>query len=193
MNDSKTGNIDNLVIDELVRTKRKTLALIVKPDASLVVRAPIFTSMSRIMDFVNKNQSWIKRRQEKIKSEPISEKFFPKILNPKIIKEYKKEAKEKISQRLDYYSNLTGLKYKSIKITSARTRWGSCGPRGNLCFTWRLVRAPLEVIDYVVVHELVHIVQRDHSKKFWNRVEAIIPDYKKNRIWLRKIGKDLLL
>jgi predicted metal-dependent hydrolase len=190
MNDLKTADIK---INSLIRSSRKTLTLIVKPDASLVVRAPLFTSMRRIMDFVNKNQAWIKKRQDKIKSQPVIERLTPEVLEPKILRQYKKEAKDKITQRLDYYSSVTGLRYKTVKITSAKTRWGSCGPRGNLCFTWRLMNAPLEVIDYVVVHELVHTVQRDHSKKFWSKVHAIIPDYKTRRTWLRKTGRDLLL
>jgi predicted metal-dependent hydrolase len=87
MNDLKTADIK---INSLIRSSRKTLTLIVKPDASLVVRAPLFTSMRRIMDFVNKNQAWIKKRQDKIKSQPVIERLTPEVLEPKILRQYKK-------------------------------------------------------------------------------------------------------
>jgi len=184
--------MQEMKIDSLIRTRRKTLALIVKPDASIVVRAPKHASMNHIMDFVNTNENWIKKRQDKIKSQPVQEKIFPEGLTTSAIRLYKKELKDKVFESLDRYCKITGLKYKSFKITSAKTRWGSCSARGTLCFTWRLVMAPPEVIDYVVVHELVHTVRRDHSKKFWTRVEAIIPDYKLRRTWLRKNGRVFL-
>ncbi|WP_461570694.1 M48 family metallopeptidase, partial [Thermincola ferriacetica] len=95
----------------------------------------------------------------------------------KIRRWYKNEAKRVIQERVKYYSQLTGIKYKSVKITDAKRRWGSCGPKGSLNFTWRLVMAPLRVIDYVVVHELAHIEFADHSKEYWVRVRTIMPDF----------------
>ena len=82
---------------------------------------------------------------------------------------------------------------KQVRINSAKTRWGSCGPGGVLNFTWRLVMAPLDVIDYVVVHELSHLRVKDHSSKFWKVVESISPEYKKHRKWLRENGEKLSL
>ncbi|MBK7452806.1 MAG: M48 family metallopeptidase [Anaerolineales bacterium] len=80
-----------------------------------------------------------------------------------------------------------------MKISSARTRWGSCSPDGTLNFTWRLVMAPLEVIDYVVIHELAHLRVKNHSSKFWDVVKAIDPQYKEKRKWLRENGGKLNL
>ncbi len=79
-----------------------------------------------------------------------------------------------------------GIDYSNLRITNAQRRWGSCSPSGNICFSLRLVMAPLPVIDYVVVHELVHIREKNHSPRFWNAVKAIIPDYKDHKAWLRK-------
>lgn len=91
-----------------------------------------------------------------------------------------------ISERVKMYAEKNGFKYAKITITEAVRRWGSCSTKGNLCFSWRLVMCPMEVIDYVVVHELVHLKVKNHSKQFWAEVEKIYPQYKKHREWLRK-------
>jgi predicted metal-dependent hydrolase len=99
---------------------------------------------------------------------------------------YVEEAKKEIPSRCMWFSMKTGHVPASIRITNARQRWGSCTPRGGLNFSWRLIQAPPEIIDYVVVHELVHISQPDHSKKYWNKVREIMPDYGRRRKWLRE-------
>ncbi|MCS7122892.1 MAG: M48 family metallopeptidase, partial [Candidatus Micrarchaeota archaeon] len=80
------------------------------------------------------------------------------------------------------------FRYNRVRITNARRRWGSCSSSNNLNFSWRLIMAPLEVIDYVVVHELVHTRIKNHSKAFWRMVEAVMPDYDRQRRWLRENG-----
>lgn len=97
---------------------------------------------------------------------------------------YKKMAKEIISIRVKDYAELLSFKYNKVKITNARKRWGSCSSQGNLNFSWRLYMAPIEVIDYVVIHELVHTEIPNHSKEYWKRVRAIMPDYEKCKQWL---------
>ncbi len=99
---------------------------------------------------------------------------------------YKKEAKQKLSERMNYYSNRFQLFPKGIKITSAQTRWGSCSRDNQLCFSWRIIMAPLSVLDYVLIHELVHVKEKNHSMKFWSCLESIIPGYKRHRRWLRE-------
>lgn len=99
---------------------------------------------------------------------------------------FKKEAEGILLERTEYFSGLTGIKHNSVKITAARKRWGSCSSKGTLSFSWRLLQAPLPVIDYVVVHELVHIEHMNHSRQFWARVEEILPDYREKREWLRQ-------
>jgi predicted metal-dependent hydrolase len=106
---------------------------------------------------------------------------------------YKNQAYEVICARVAHYARQYGFTLKQVKISSAKTRWGSCSPSGTLNFTWRLVMAPLDVIDYVVVHELVHLRVKDHSRKFWKAVENIYPEYKKQRKWLRDNGETLNL
>lgn len=105
---------------------------------------------------------------------------------------YKQEAHQKIKERLDWYSTLLGLKYNKFKITDAQKRWGSCSVKGNLHFSWRLIMAPLKIIDYVVIHELVHLREKNHSKKFWSKVKVLLSDYERHREWLKDNG-DLLV
>lgn len=99
---------------------------------------------------------------------------------------YVEEARKEIHARCMYFSMMTGYSPASIRITDAQARWGSCTSRGGLNFSWRLVQAPLSIVDYVIVHELVHLRQHDHSKKFWAKVEALMPDYRVRREWLRE-------
>lgn len=101
---------------------------------------------------------------------------------------YKRMARKKIGERVRFYYALTGLQYNKIKINSAKTRWGSCTYEGNLNFTWRLVMAPEVVLDYVVVHEMVHLEEKNHAKLFWQKVEKIMPEYKTHKKWLKTNG-----
>lgn len=104
---------------------------------------------------------------------------------------YRQQAKKIISGRAELYSVLSGLCYQSLRISSAQSRWGSCGYRGSLNFSWRLVMAPLSVIDYVVVHELSHLEHKNHSREFWARVGILYPAYRQERKWLRSNGHAL--
>jgi predicted metal-dependent hydrolase len=99
---------------------------------------------------------------------------------------YMTEAYKEIHSRCMWFSMMTGYSPTSVRITDATGRWGSCNHKGGLNFSWRLIQAPLEIVDYVIVHELVHLRQPDHSPKFWAKVEALMPDYKRRREWLRE-------
>lgn len=101
---------------------------------------------------------------------------------------YKNQALEYITQKVTYYIQMTGLKYQSIRINSAATRWGSCGYKDTLNFTWRLIMAPARVVDYVIIHELMHLKQKNHSRQFWAEVARMIPDYKQDEHWLKNNG-----
>ena len=101
---------------------------------------------------------------------------------------YKREAKEKITERVDYYSHRFQLFPEGIKITSARFRWGSCSRDNRLSFSWRIIMASLTVIDYILLHELAHLRKKNHSKKFWDYLESVFPGYRKQRHWLRENG-----
>jgi predicted metal-dependent hydrolase len=106
---------------------------------------------------------------------------------------YKREAKEKIEARVRYYSDRFHLLPKGTKITGAKSRWGSCSRDDRLSFSWRIIMAPLRIIDYILVHELVHIKEKNHSRNFWAALEGILPDYRERRVWLKKNGHRLWL
>ncbi len=109
------------------------------------------------------------------------------------IKWYRQKAKDYLSQKTAIISRKLDIGFKSIRITSAEKRWGSCSPKGSLNFPWRLVMAPEKVIEYVIVHELIHVIDKSHSRKFWNKVEKAMPEYKVCQDWLKKNGYRLTL
>ncbi|HVN74143.1 MAG TPA: SprT family zinc-dependent metalloprotease [Methanoregula sp.] len=116
--------------------------------------------------------------------------YVPRTLRPgirgHIRRWYMDEAAKEIRGRCMWFSMTTGIAPSSVRITDARQRWGSCTHAHGLNFSWRLIQAPPEIIDYVVVHELAHIRHPDHSKNFWNHVQEIMPDYQRRREWLRE-------
>ncbi|MBL7130260.1 MAG: M48 family metallopeptidase [Candidatus Omnitrophica bacterium] len=99
---------------------------------------------------------------------------------------YKARAIEKITERVKWYAYLSGIQYNIIKITNAKKRWGSCGAKGSLNFSWRLIMAPLKALDYVVIHEISHLAERNHSRNFWNKIKILMPDYEKYKYWLKE-------
>lgn len=115
----------------------------------------------------------------------VSRTLMPDIRN-ELKRWYREEAHKEIQARCMWFSMKTGHVPASVRITDAKQRWGSCTHKGGLNFSWRLIQAPPEIVDYVVVHELVHISQPDHSKKFWAKVREIMPDYVRQRKWLRE-------
>ena len=215
----------DIKIDRIVRSKRRTLALHITPDASLIIRAPLRMPLDFIEKFVHKKRSWVQKKQKIIRlrlgeltpkqfvngerflylgnayhltileNDPIPISFNQGFYLSRehlgqarelFIRWYKKEAAVKIKERLDWVASARGLTYNKIKITSAQKRWGSCTSCNNLNFSWRLVLAPLEIIDYVVSHELTHLLERNHSRRFWKKLSSLFPGFKQCRIWLRE-------
>ncbi|MCX5713709.1 MAG: SprT family zinc-dependent metalloprotease [Candidatus Omnitrophica bacterium] len=179
--------MEEIKVSRIIRSKRRTLALIITADAGLEVRAPFALSENAIMDFIRKKSSWILKNQQMVRGRN------KKIVPGHLIGWYKAQALEKISERCRFYAGVTGFEYKVVRISNAVKRWGSCSPSGRLNFSWRLAMAPLEVIDYVVIHEIMHLSERNHSRRFWDKVEAVLPGYKKCESWLRMNGYLLTL
>jgi predicted metal-dependent hydrolase len=221
----------SISINKLVRTRRKTVALVVERDGSLTVRAPMRLAEVRIRAFVESHADWIVKNQAKVRAVPPAspknyaegETFlflgrpYPLTFVPRqhpalafdgkvfrlaksalprapevFVRWYKEQATLLLFERVLILAGKHSFKYQKIRISSARTRWGSCSSLGTLSFTYRLVMAPLEVIDYVVLHELVHTQVRNHSKTFWNKLGELMPDYKTRLAWLKKNGKFLM-
>jgi predicted metal-dependent hydrolase len=168
---------------ELIRSKRKTVSITVKSDGQVIVRAPLLASTRRINEFVESKEDWINKNVKRVLENPAPK---PVEFTPEEKKRLVKQARILITQRVEYYAPIVGVSYNRIAIKDAKTRWGSCSRDGNLNFSFRLVLKPLELLDYVVVHELCHRIHMNHSKEFWQEVERILPDYKDRRKRLNK-------
>ena len=223
---------EGIKIDEIIRSKRKTISMEVMRDGSLIIRAPYLTTQSQIEALVQSKESWIRKKQDLVRvssqeapprnfvagelywylgklyplelvdnqDEPLTlkDKFYldESFQNKGLLvfsNWYKKRATEVIKTQVKLRAQENGFSYSRVRITSAKTRWGSCSSKGSLNFTWRLVMAPSEVIDYVVVHELTHLIIRNHSNDYWNEVGKVMPDYDQYRKWLKENGHRLTL
>jgi hypothetical protein len=173
----------------LVRSKRRSIALHITDDAVLCVRAPHKVSREIIDDFINKKIKWVKKHLNMARAHMEAACAARQEAQP--IDHYKKQAKQFIPARVGELSSLTGLSYKGIKITSARKRFGSCSLTNKLTFSWRLLLAPEEVLDYVIIHELAHTAEKNHSKRFWSKVRELMPDYRSAHTWLKQNGASL--
>ena len=219
-------------IDQLIRSKRRTIALIIDQDGKLIVRAPLRASMKQIESLVAQKAGWIQSKQAQARTTTarltpkeytngeeflylgkpyrlaivddaksplrLADRFYlSRSRLPQAERLFKAwyiaQARSAIAERVQLYAERYGFEYRQVKITHARTRWGSCSARGSLSFSWRLVMAPMAAIDYVVVHELVHLGEKNHSRRFWAKVEAILPDYKQQVRWLKANGFKLRL
>lgn len=207
---------------KIVKSRRKTIALVINSDAELVVRAPFYASNQDIMRFVQQKQSWIEQKTEEMKRKKqerpmLSLQDGEKILylgrecmlfrgmtkkiyfdgkafllpegaeaKKKLVVWYKKRAAVILQERVDTIASNMQVKPGGVKITSAKTRWGSCSGTNHLNFSWRLIMCPPEVVDYVVVHELCHILHKNHSRNFWECVENVDSSYREHEQWLKE-------
>ncbi len=176
---------------EIIKCKRKSIAIQLKKPGVVTVRAPYRMSKKDILAFVNSKQSWIdkhmneliKRQEEAGKIRPLSNLELEELIN---------SAKWTIPNRVQYYAPIVGVDCGRITIRRQKSRWGSCSAKGNLNFNVALMRAPLDVLDYVVVHELCHRIEMNHSAAFWANVARVLPDYKKQEQWLKEHGDAIM-
>lgn len=176
---------------EIIKNKRKSIAIEVKKDLSIVVRAPIFVSNKEIQKFIDEKSAWIEKTIEKIKVRNEQEKSMLKFTTEEI-HNLADKALEIIPKRVDYYAKIMDVSYGRITIRNQVSRWGSCSQKGNLNFNCLLMLCPSEVLDYVVIHELCHIKEMNHSKRFWGLVERFCPEYKQHKAWLKEHGNELI-
>lgn len=217
----------------LVRSRRKTIAIQIMQDGSVVVKAPLRLAKYRIDEFVAAKSDWILRKQDnclmQIRKYSEGEEFAylgkmyplhivcqkncnhtqaelrdnrfwictpdtaPDRLKAALRDWYISHAKEIIPKRVNDFLPYIGKPVRAIHIKEQKTRWGSCSSLGNLNFNWKIIMAPPEVVDYVIVHELCHLLQMNHSAQFWQEVSKILPEYRKYRKWLKENGKMLEL
>lgn len=166
---------------EVIRSRRRTMSLQIKRDGSVVVRAPLKMPIKTINEFVSKHTDWIKSKQELVKSS-----HYLEVFDKKTVEALKKRLRSIIDPLIEYYSIKMGVSPTKISINSAKTRFGSCSSKKSLNFSYRLALYPYEAIEYVCVHELAHIKEMNHSKRFWQIVEDILPDYKSRKALLKR-------
>ena len=176
-----------IIADKIIRSRRRTIALVIDREANLIVRAPHSAPEAIIRKFILQKMAWIKAKQEFFRKRASSVTQIK--IDPQLIPEYKRKARGLIFDRVNYWSGITGWQPKKVRLSNARSRWGSCTVKGTIAINWRLVLAPIEIIDYIVVHELAHLVERNHSKRFWEKVRLHIPDYKGRKKWLKENGQ----
>ncbi|MGL5435226.1 MAG: M48 family metallopeptidase [Lachnospiraceae bacterium] len=186
---------NNKISYRLVRSARKTIAIHIKPDGEVVVRAPLRCSQSAVEQLIREKQTWILKHLDQLKmrktmqAEAVSRgRIRPLPQNDGELQEYLRQARTVFAGRTEHYARLMQVSYHQITIRDQKTRWGSCSSKGNLNFNWRLVMAPEQVLDYVVVHELAHRREMNHSPRFWQLVAEFMPDYQVCRTWLREYG-----
>lgn len=167
---------------ELIRSSRRTLALEVARDGRVLVRSPLGLPRKRIDAFVAEHQSWITehlaRQARRCEAHPEPSAEEREILIRK--------AREILPSKTAHYGKLMNLCPTGISITGAEKRFGSCSPKNRICFSWRLMAYPDAAIDYVVVHELAHILHKNHGREFYACIESVLPDWRERRNLLKE-------
>ena len=173
----------------LIRSRRKSLAIEITPELQVVVRAPAQIPVREINAFVQEKDDWIRAHLQRMaEKKRLREQCREQALSKEELQELAAQAMKLIPQKVRYYAPIIGVTYGRITIRNQRTRWGRCSGKGNLNFNCLLLLMPEEVLDYVVVHELCHRKEMNHSARFWEEVEKILPDYRQRRKWLKDNG-----
>lgn len=165
---------------EIIYSDRRTIALTIK-EGTLIVRAPRGAKRRDIEKLIKEHSAWIEKHLavSKRKNDLYSS------LGEDDIKALKKKAKEILPKKTEYYASLMNIEYGRITITSAKRRFGSCSSEGNISYSYRLMLYPEEAIDYVVVHELAHRREMNHSSAFYKIVASVLPDFKSRKALLK--------
>lgn len=171
----------------LVRSARKTLSIQITPVGEVIVRCPKRCPQREVEAFVKSKQSWIEKHLTAIAAAP-----QPIPLTAEQLQALAKDAAQVLPERVARFAALAGVSYGRITIRSQHTRWGSCSAKGNLNFNCLLMLTPPEVRDYVVIHELCHRKELNHSASFWAEVERMCPDYRIHRKWLKDNGASII-
>lgn len=170
----------------VIKSKRKTISIQVKPNI-VIIRAPLRMKETDIEKFVESKRNLIEKH---LKSVSEKQKLLQDIepYSEEEIKNFVARAKKIIPPKVEFYADKIGVTYNRITIRCQRTRWGSCSSKGNLNFNCLLVLLPDEIIDSIVVHELCHRKQMNHSEKFYAETEKVFPNYKQCHAWLKQNG-----
>ena len=174
----------------IIRSRRKTISLQMRPEG-LTVRAPYGATRAQIEEVIRRHAGWIEKQRDRL-AETERKLAAAEPLTPEALHALAEEALRVIPARVAHYAPLVGVSYGRITIRNQRTRWGSCSAAGNLNFNCLLLLAPPEVLDSVVVHELCHRLEPNHSPRFYAQVLRVFPDYWACDKWLKENGPALL-
>ena len=177
---------------EIIYSNRKTLAIQITSDSRVRVRAPRQMSRAEIESFLTEKESWVLKHLRNMTQTGTSDPASSPLSDSDLLL-YIHMAPEIFTRQVCFYANRMNVSYGRISIREQKTRWGSCSSAGNLNFNWRLIFAPPAVLDYVVVHELAHRKEMNHSAAFYAIVEQVLPDYRSSQKLLRENGHQLWL
>jgi predicted metal-dependent hydrolase len=173
---------DNVHVQVKKHRQAKRFKITVKQNGEISATLPFLMPYCIGKSLVYQHKPWILKQVKKINFKP---------LNNFNEKEGRQKAKIIIPELVNYYTALYKTNYNKITLKNIKTRWGSCSTKRNLNFNWRIILAPEKVLQYVIIHEVCHLVEMNHSRNFWQLVSQACPDYKTQRTWLRKNGYTL--
>ncbi len=171
----------------ILHSSRKTIMLTVVEGPQVIIKAPYFLSSAETCAIVEKHKKWIQKQIALLRERQKNARQY----SPEEIAAFRMQAEEIVSNAVTCYAPRMGVMPSAVKITSAAKQWGSCNGRNSLCFSWHIALLPPEAANYVVVHELAHIHQKNHGPKFYAEVEKILPDYKDRIRQLKQAQRDL--
>jgi hypothetical protein len=183
----------------IVRSNRKSYGISVDENGAVTLRLPLRGSIRVAQQMAEEKKDWIyqkvcqqrERAAQRRQAQEEQENRYTPQQRAALEKRYRQAAKEYFPQRAAFYADRLGVTFGKIRIAEQKTRWGSCSSNGTLSFNWKLMLAPPRVLDYVVVHEVCHLKEMNHSPRFWAYVEQLMPEYKEYRKWLRENGQTL--
>lgn len=173
--------MDTLPLYQLIRSKRRTMAIEVRPGGEVVVRVPRYVSDAQARSFVWQHRERLGRHIAQMRAMP-----RPAALTPAQVDSLRKQAKAELPGKVAYWANRLHVQPAGVTITSAQKRFGSCSAKGRLCFSYLLMRYPQDAVDYVVLHEVAHLKHLNHSKAFYALIEQHMPDWQARRPLLRR-------
>lgn len=177
----------------IIRSRRKTISIQIDEKLRITVRAPLRMPDAAVQNFIKERSGWIEKHLQKMRDRQEEMRVEPgEILTVEQLRALAGEAVDYIPGRVSFYAQRIGVDYGRITIRNQKSRWGSCSGEGNLNFNCLLMLTPPEIIDYVVVHELCHRLEMNHSRYFWEEVERVMPDYKSRRKWLKDNGERIM-
>lgn len=174
---------------KIIRTNRCSIAIKIKLSGEIEVRVPMQMTDVQVQIFLQKKEDWLIARQQEIQKQQQQ----TKPLTDAEIQALVKQAAEVLPERVAYFATLIGVTYGRITIRKQKTKWGSCSSKGNLNFNCLIMLMPKEVQDYLVVHELCHRKEMNHSARFWAEVATILPQYQEQENWLKVHGMEIML